>query len=117
MGDHLGRARSLLEMGFVSADQRGRGHGIYQPPRVQQALNRRSIAHSPRRVRITIITLFTSSSDAQDAIGVHCGAPLWPSWGFDQAALATISRLRPSLITEICSALRSLYPAGDGSMV
>src|SRR5216684_1039390 len=26
-----------------------------------------------------IITLFTSSSDAQDAVGVHCGAPPWPS--------------------------------------
>src|SRR5216684_1162904 len=27
-------------MVFVSADQRGREHGIHQPPRVQQALNR-----------------------------------------------------------------------------
>jgi hypothetical protein len=45
-------------------------------------LSPRPIADSPWRARITVITLFTSSSDAQDAVGVHFGAPPWPSCGF-----------------------------------
>jgi hypothetical protein len=47
---------------------------------ISNAAIARPIAHSPWRARINIITLFTS--DAQDAIGVHCGAPPWPSCGF-----------------------------------
>jgi hypothetical protein len=56
---------------------------------------RRPIAHSPWRARITVITLFTSSSNTQDAVGVHCAAPPWPSCGFDQAAVAAIFAVRP----------------------
>jgi hypothetical protein len=47
---------------------------------ISNAAIARPIAHSPWRARINIITLFTS--DAQDAVGVHCGAPPWPSCGF-----------------------------------
>jgi hypothetical protein len=42
----------------------------------------RPIDHSPWRARISINTIFTSSSDVQGVVDGHCGAPQWSSCGF-----------------------------------